>query len=171
MGKKLSDRLQDCVAEESTQIEGTTDLDSVNPHKDSRDWSLQGTTNDTNLHKLILQQELVPDVHLETRPSSLPTLKDWVEILREKFDVVLERNKHLEESLANLMREENALEIILNRQTQQISSIDERQVEQERVLLAPMRIIYTQQFHDLVATLKPFFNNPLQILLLKLFLD
>ncbi|KAG0566961.1 hypothetical protein KC19_7G099900 [Ceratodon purpureus] len=113
------------------------------------DSSQEGTTSETNttsLHKLL--QNLQSDDQEPRRV--LPTLTERVEALRVQFDAVLERNKHLEEILAALTKKENALEVILDRQTQQISSIDERQVEQERVLLAPMRNIYIRQFHDLI---------------------
>jgi hypothetical protein len=111
--------------------------------------SQEGTTSETNTTNMQKQlQDLEPDV--EEPRWSLPTLTERVEILRVQFDAVLERNKHLEETLAALTKKENALEVILDRQTQQISSIDERQVEQERVLLAPMRSIYIRQFRDLV---------------------
>ena len=131
-------------------------------HEPGCDSSLEGTTSEiniTSLHKPLQGQD-------QSR-QTLPTLTERVEILRVQFDAVLERNKHLEESLAALTRKENALEVILDRQTQQISSIDERQVEQERVLLAPMRTIYIRQFHDLVTlnhslflTVKSFYTFP-----------
>lgn len=111
--------------------------------------SQEGTTSETNTTNLQKRlQDLEPDAEEPRR--SLPTLTERVEILRVQFEAVLERNKHLEETLAALTKKENALELILDRQTQQISSIDECQVEQERVLLAPMRSIYIRQFRDLV---------------------
>lgn len=112
----------------------------------------EGTTSESNTGKLHKRcQDLEPEPDAQDQPRRiLPTLTERVEILRVQFDAVLERNKNLEESLAALTRKENALEVVLDRQAQQISSIDERQVEQERVLLAPMRNIYIRQFHDLV---------------------
>lgn len=79
-----------------------------------------------------------------------PKLKETVLDLQSRFDAVLARNKELEASVAELVQKEGDLEVIVDHQTQQISAVDERQSEQERVLLAPMRNIYFRQFHDQV---------------------
>lgn len=79
-----------------------------------------------------------------------PKLKETVLDLQSRFDAVLARNKELEASVAELVQKEGDLEVIVDHQTQQISAVDERQTEQERVLLTPMRNIYFRQFHDQV---------------------
>lgn len=111
------------------------------------------------------QQQQVASSQQETLPSSdkdegiaptdnpklfLPNLKETVLDLQSRFDAVLARNKELEASVAELVQKEGDLEVIVDHQTQQISAVDERQSEQERVLLAPMRNIYFRQFHDQV---------------------
>lgn len=80
----------------------------------------------------------------------IPNLKETVLDLQSRFNAVLARNKELEASVAELVQKEGDLEVIVDHQTQQISAVDERQSEQERVLLAPMRNIYFRQFHDQV---------------------
>lgn len=80
----------------------------------------------------------------------IPNLKETVLDLQSRFDAVLARNKELEASVAELVQKEGDLEVIVDHQTQQISAVDERQSEQERVLLAPMKNIYFRQFHDQV---------------------
>lgn len=79
------------------------------------------------------------------------SLMERMEELKARFDEVLVRSQSLEVAVGDLVQRESALEVVLDRQVQQITSVDERQVEQERVLLAPMRSIYIRQFHDQVS--------------------
>lgn len=77
-------------------------------------------------------------------------LLEKVDELATKYAQVARKNESLEALLDDLTNKVRVLECKIDKQEQQIHEAESRQIEQERVILAPMRNIYLRQFHDQV---------------------
>jgi hypothetical protein len=81
------------------------------------------------------------------------TPKERVQDFALKYKVEEQRNEELEVKMYDLSKIVTNLEHRLNTQDLQLVDVEEKQIEEERVLLGPMRNIYLHQFQDQVLYL------------------
>jgi hypothetical protein len=81
------------------------------------------------------------------------TPKQRVQDFTLKYKVEEHKNEELEVKMYDLSKKVTNLEHKLNTQDLQLFDVEEKQIEEERVLLGPMRNIYLHQFQDQVLYL------------------